>query len=205
MNRRAWAWSNRSSAGSSGMLAFVIAALVLLGLVTSLACSNSPSNVATVQAANSPAAKTVAIPIEGMSCAACAARVKKTLKNMPGVQTVQLSLEHRNAQVTYVEGQQSPERLVSAINQLGYKAGTPTTAGSKVARIQIEGMMCESRCTPTVKKALSALDGVSKVEVTLKPGEARVEYLPAKVSPDKMVSVINGLGFKAGTPKLESQ
>jgi Cu+-exporting ATPase len=158
-----------------------------------------------VQAANNPATKAVSIPVEGMSCAACAARVKKTLKNMPGVQTVQLSLEHRNAEVTYLEGQQSPERLVAAINQLGYKAGKPTTPGNRVVRIPIEGMMCESMCTPTVKKALSALDGVSKAEVTLKPGEARVEYVSAKISSEKMVSVINGLGFKAGTPKLDSQ
>ncbi len=201
MNRRAFACNNPFAV----MLVFVAAALVLLGLVTSAACSNSRSNIATVQAANNPATKTVTVPIEGMSCAACAARVKKTLKNMPGVQTVQLSLEHRNAQVTYLEGQQSPERLAAAINQLGYKAGTPMTPGSKVVRIPIEGMMCESMCTPTVKKALSALDGVSKAEVTLKPDEARVEYLPAKISPEKMVSVINGLGFKAGTPKLESQ
>lgn len=203
MNRSAWASNNRFLLVSSGI--FVTAAVVLLALVTSAACSNSHSSIAAVQAADNPAIKTVTIPVEGMSCVACAARVKKTLKNMPGVQAVQLSLEHRNAQVTYVEGQQSPERLAAAINQLGYKAGTPTAAGNKVVRIPIEGMMCESMCTPTIKKALSALDGVSKVEVTLKPGEARVEYVPAKVSPDKMVSVINGLSFKAGTPKLESQ
>lgn len=202
MNRRTWASNNRFPERT---LAFVTAALVLLGLVTSAGCSNSASNVATVQAATSPTGKTVTIPVEGMSCVACAARVKKTLKNMPGVQTVQVNLEHRYAEVTYIEGQQSPERLVAAINQLGYKAGTPTMAGNTVVRIPIEGMMCESMCTPTVKKALAALNGVSKADATLKPGEARVEYEPAKVSPEKMVSVINGLGFRAGTPKLESQ
>ncbi len=190
---------------SGRMVVFVTGAFVLLGLAASVACSDSHTNIGTVQAATDPSAKTVTIPIEGMSCAACAARVKKTLKDMPGVQAVQLNLEHRNAEVTYIEGQLSPDRLVAAINQLGYKAGTPAIAGSRVARIPIEGMMCEAMCTPTVKKALAALDGVSKVEVTLKPGEARVEFVGAKISPEKMVSVINGLGFKAGAPKLESR
>jgi Cu+-exporting ATPase len=184
---------------------FVTGATVLLGLVSSVGCGNSRSNIATVQAADNPAAKTVTIPVEGMSCAACAARVKKTLKEMPGVEAVQLNLEHRNAEVTYIEGQQSPDRLVSAINKLGYKAGTPTTAVTKVVRVPIEGMSCEAMCTPTVKKAVAALDGVSKVDVTLKPGNARMEYAPGKTSPEKMVSVINGLGFKAGPPKVEPQ
>ena len=205
MNRRALDWKNLSSMGFRANRVFVTGALTLVGFVAAVGCGNSRTNIATVQAAGDPAAKRLTIPIEGMSCAACAARVKKTLKNMPGVQAVRLNLEHRNAEVIYLDGQQSPERLVAAINQLGYKAGTPTMAGTSVARIPIEGMMCETMCTPTVKKALSSLDGVTKVDVSLKPGEARVEYLAAKISPEKMVSVINGLGFKAGTPKLESQ
>jgi copper chaperone len=72
-----------------------------------------------------------------------------------------------------------------------------------MARIPIEGMACEAMCTPKVKKALEALDGVTKVEVSLKPGDARVEYVAARISPEKMVSTINALGFKAGTLKLE--
>ena len=182
---------------------FAVGALGVLGIILS-ACASRPT-VSTALAADNPAIKTVMIPVEGMSCAACAARVKKTLKEMPGVQAVELNLEHRNAQVRYVDGQVSPERLVAAINQLGYKAGAPTLAGTRVARIPIEGMMCDTMCTPAVKKALEALDGVTKVDVSLKLGDARVEYLAAKISLEKMVSVINGLGFKAGTPKLESQ
>jgi Cu+-exporting ATPase len=178
-------------------------ALTFIVMVASVGCSRSQTNVGTVLAASDPALKTVTIPVEGMSCAACAARVKKTLKEIPGIQAVELNLEHRNAQVRYLDGQVSPERMVAAINQLGYKAGKPALAGTKVARIPIEGMMCEAMCTPTVKKALEALDGVTKAEVSLKPGDARVEYVAAKISPEKMVSTINALGFKAGTPKLE--
>ena len=189
----------------SGQMILVTGAAVLLGLAASAGCSDSRTNIGAVKAANDPAAKTVAIPIEGMSCAACAARLKKALKNVPGVRAVELNLERRNAEVTYSDRQVTPERLIAAINGLGYTAGTPSIAGTRVARIPIEGMMCEAMCTPTVKKALAALDGVSKVEVTLKPGEAQVEYAPAKISPEKMVSVINDRGFKAGAPKLESR
>jgi len=71
--------------------------------------------------------KTVTIPIEGgMACMLCVGRVKKTLKALDGVLEVVVSLEHRYAHVRYLETAVSPERLVAAINSLGYIAGTPT-------------------------------------------------------------------------------
>jgi copper chaperone CopZ len=73
-----------------------------------------------------PQAKTVTMPIEGMTCASCVAQVKRTLKSMDGVTGVEVSLEHRHAEVRYVDAKVSPERLAAAINELGYKAGTPT-------------------------------------------------------------------------------
>ena len=69
--------------------------------------------------------KTVRIPVEGMICTVCAGNVKKALKSVPGVQEAEISLERREALVRYGEGKVSPAQLVTAINQLGYKAGTP--------------------------------------------------------------------------------
>ena len=203
MNLRAMNHKDLCATGFARHFVLFAGVVMFIGALASVGCGNSQAKIGTVQAASNPAVKSVAIPIEGMSCAACAARVKKTLKEIPGVQAVELNLEHRNAQVQYLDGHVSPERMVAAINQLGYKAGKPALAGTRIARIPIEGMMCETMCTPTVKKALEALDGVTKAEVSLKPGDARVEYEAAKTSPEKMVSTINALGFKAGTPKLE--
>ena len=192
-------------------LVLVAGALAFIGAGAAVGCGGSESNGA-AHAATSPAAKTVTIPAEGMSCGACAARVKQTLKKIAGVQDVQVNLERRNVQARYLDGQVSPERLADAISQLGYKAGKPSagtgqaaTTVSTMARIPIEGMACEEMCVPKVRKAIEALDGVTKVEVSHKSGEARVQYVPAKISPEQIVSVINTLGFKAGRPVLEPQ
>lgn len=189
--------SSRKRTATSACLAAVL--LTLLGII--LPSCNSQTTGGAAQAASNAVFKTVTIPIEGMSCSACAARVKRTLKAMDGVAEVEISLEHRNARVRYVEGKASPERLVAAINQLGYKAGTPrapentapagTTGDRKAALIPITGMACEEMCVPKVKKALEALDGVTKVEVSLKEGNAHVQYLTGEISPEKMVAVIN--------------
>lgn len=69
--------------------------------------------------------KTVVIPIEGMACVACAATVRKTLKSLDGVSSVEVNLEKRSAQVTFAASKLSPDALVAAINKLGYRAGTP--------------------------------------------------------------------------------
>ena len=72
-----------------------------------------------------PSLKTVDIPVDGMACVVCAASVRKTVKSLDGVSRVEVSLEKRSARVTYADGRISPERIVAAIDKLGYKAGTP--------------------------------------------------------------------------------
>lgn len=69
--------------------------------------------------------QTISLPVEGMSCGACAARLKKRLKAIDGVRDVHVSLEERNARIDYEQGKFVPGRLTTAINELGYKAGTP--------------------------------------------------------------------------------
>lgn len=69
--------------------------------------------------------QTVRIPVQGMICVVCAGNVKKTLELIDGVQEADINLERREARVRYGAGKVSPARFVAAINQLGYKAGTP--------------------------------------------------------------------------------
>lgn len=121
---------NRRTLEHARNFVLVVGALAFIGVIASVGCTSSESN-RTAYAASNPAAKTTTIPVEGMSCVACAARVKQTLKELAGVQAAEVNLEHRNVQVRYLDGQISPERLVAAINQLGYKAGRPSVEASQ--------------------------------------------------------------------------
>lgn len=71
------------------------------------------------------AVKTVSIPVKGMACGVCAARVTKTLSVIEGVKSVEVSAPKGNARVTYVEAKVSLEDLRTAVNKLGFEAGTP--------------------------------------------------------------------------------
>ena len=104
------------------VLAVLLSAFALLGAVR--ACTGQARPTVNEEANM----KTVVIPVEGMSCAACAARIKKTLTSIGGVADVEVSLGGRNARVRFDPGSLSPDWIVAAINGLGYHAVAPAEA-----------------------------------------------------------------------------
>jgi mercuric ion binding protein len=60
------------------------------------------------------------LTVGGMHCPACSARVVKALKAIPGVKEAEVSLEGRQAKVTYVAGEITPQVLEQAITEAGY-------------------------------------------------------------------------------------
>lgn len=64
---------------------------------------------------------TVALDIEGMSCASCVAHVEKALGAVDGVESVSVDLASRSATVTMKSDQPAPtERLGAAVERAGY-------------------------------------------------------------------------------------
>lgn len=67
----------------------------------------------------------VVIPIEGMSCASCVARIEQGLTATPGVVRASVNLATEKATVDYQPGRTTPEQLARVIQDLGY---TPVLA-----------------------------------------------------------------------------
>jgi Cu+-exporting ATPase len=63
----------------------------------------------------------IRLPIEGMTCASCVARVEKALKKVPGVGSAEVNLATETATVTLAAGAR-PESLVEAVHEAGYEA-----------------------------------------------------------------------------------
>ena len=72
-------------------------------------------------------AKAVTIPIGGMTCAACSARIEKTLGKMPGVLTASVNLATEKATVNYEPSAVRLSEIKQAIARIGY---TPLAADS---------------------------------------------------------------------------
>ena len=64
----------------------------------------------------------VQIPVEGMTCAACQARVQRALSRVPGVSDASVNLLAHRASVRFDASRVAPEALVAAIKATGYDA-----------------------------------------------------------------------------------
>jgi len=95
----------------------IIMFVLLLGCTEN---SNKSKNTDVNQANN----VFVEVPIEGMSCMACVAKVKKTLSDLSGINEVKVSLENKSATIQYNPDNISLDKIKQSIDEIGYKAGT---------------------------------------------------------------------------------
>lgn len=65
----------------------------------------------------------VKMSIDGMTCMACVANVKKTIGELEGVERVEVSLEKKQAIVTYFSAKIEPQKIQDAVSKRGFKAG----------------------------------------------------------------------------------
>lgn len=68
------------------------------------------------------------------------------------------------------------------------------------AQFKIGGMSC-SFCTETIRKALTRLDGVKEVHVSLAHEETLIEYNPAKVSCEELRDTLIAVGYTVRDPE----
>ena len=75
------------------------------------------------------------IPVSGMTCAACSARVQRALEKAPGVKSANVNLMTGTATGTYDAAETTPDRLVSTIRDTGYGAEPPRADAAAEERI----------------------------------------------------------------------
>jgi len=68
----------------------------------------------------------VSFPVTGMTCAACQARVQRSLASQPGVTDASVNLITNTAAVGYDPAVVTPSQLVDAVRATGYGADLPT-------------------------------------------------------------------------------
>ena len=66
------------------------------------------------------ATQTVTLSVPGMTCSACPITVKKALTQVSGVSKIEVSLDRREANVTFDDIKTSVEALTRATKESGY-------------------------------------------------------------------------------------
>jgi len=119
---------------------------------------------------HAPAGATVRLPVGGMTCAACAARIEKVLGRVEGVASAAVNFGTSEATVAYDPARLAPADLVAAIHGTGYTVPEATTD------LPIAGMTCAS-CAARIEKVLARQPGVLAAEVNFGNASARVLHL----------------------------
>jgi Cu+-exporting ATPase len=139
--------------------------------------------------------KTKTLPIEGMTCAACSAAVERAVRKLPGVTEANVNLTAENLHLSYDESQVSLENVVQAVDDAGYKALIP----SQHTQLEVHGMTCAS-CSATVERVVSKLPGVQNANVNLAAETLTLDYDPAEINLQQVVSAVAEAGYQAILP-----
>jgi len=134
--------------------------------------------------------KTIELPVAGMSCASCVARVEGGLQRTPGVARAQVNFAAERAAVTFDPARISVKDLIAAVHGAGYEVPHETVV------IPVVGMSCAS-CVERVEHALRAVEGVVEASVNLATEQATVTYVPGLAGPDDLRRAIRQAGYEA--------
>src|SRR5574337_492826 len=114
--------------------------------------------------------KRVELPVEGMRCASCVAKVEDGLRKTEGVSGVAVNFASGRAWVAFDPLKVDAPRFVDVVRSLGYDVPVQTI------QLPVRGMSCAS-CVQTVERALSGVDGVLRASVNLATERATVEMI----------------------------
>jgi Cu+-exporting ATPase len=142
------------------------------------------------------ASHTVQLPIEGMTCASCVARVQKGLAGVEGVSEATVNFATEKATVSYDPGSVGVAELVDTVHDLGYDVGSERLV------LDVGDMTCAS-CVKRVEKALGALPGVSEATVNFATEKATVDYVPGIIDPADIRHAVIDAGYTIREPQPE--
>ncbi|XP_008943368.1 PREDICTED: copper-transporting ATPase 2 [Merops nubicus] len=165
---------------------------------------------------------TVALQIEGMHCKSCVKNIEGNISDLPGIQSIEVSLEHKRAVVKYSPDLITLPALQQAIESLppgnfkvcllngseANKGASPSPALQQsllreplpdmvcTAVIQIDGMTCNS-CVQSIEGSISQRQGVQQVSVSLAGRTGTIHYDPAVTNGEELRAAIEDMGFDA--------
>jgi Cu+-exporting ATPase len=135
----------------------------------------------------------VALPIEGMSCASCAATVQQALGGAPGVSAASVNYATAKAAVEYDDAQTGVGRLAQAVRDAGYQCGQATTTFG----------ISDLHYAPSVaglERELAGIVGVIRAAANQATETVTVTYVPGIVTGEQLAHAVRAAGFRTVEP-----
>ncbi|MFB5193097.1 heavy metal translocating P-type ATPase [Alicyclobacillus fastidiosus] len=134
-------------------------------------------------------ARVLTLPVEGMTCAACAARIEKVVGKLEGVKNVNVNLASEKAHVVIGPGT-TWENVVRRIEKTGYSVPEYT------AELKINGLVGPAGASH-IEELLVRLDGVESAKVDPVSGKTVIKYVSGVTDQTECIRVIERAGYEA--------
>ena len=157
---------------------------------------------------------TTSLSVRGMTCGACVSAVEGAFTNVPGIQTISVSLLSERAVVEHDASIIAPEAIEEIIEDRGFDTTiletatsssapsiSPTTevdrdADLQITTVSIGGMTCGA-CTSAVEGGFKDVEGIVQFNISLLAERAVITHDPTKLSIERIVELIEDRGFDA--------
>ena len=130
--------------------------------------------------------------ITGMTCAACAAAVKRIVSRLDGVISADVNIATEKLELSYDEGKLGFGDIKKAVEDAGYGILEPQVF--KKVELLIEGMSCAA-CSAAVERVTKRLSGVQSAQVNLTTNRGIFEYDPSEVKLLEIKAAIEDAGY----------
>jgi len=141
--------------------------------------------------------QSLSLPVEGMTCASCVARVEKVLGALDGVENASVNLTTERASIDFdpagTDAGAIAEAAIEAIGRTGF------SVPAESVELSVGGMTCAS-CVARVEKVIEKLPGVVSAEVNLATEKASVSFLPGTLNAAAISRAIE----KAGSTEYDA-
>jgi cation transport ATPase len=135
----------------------------------------------------------IVLPIEGMSCASCAATVQDALSNAAGVTTATVNYATAKAAVDYDPARTHIAELVRTVRAAGYDCGTASVS------FNVADLHYAPSVTP-LERALARVKGVVRAVANQATETVTVDYVPGVTTATELERAVDSAGFQVAEP-----
>jgi Cu+-exporting ATPase len=135
----------------------------------------------------------ILLPVEGMTCASCAATVQEALAGAPGVTSAAVNFATNKAAVDYDDAQTNVGQLIKSVRDAGYNCGKATVTFS----------VTDLHYAPSVaplEDALKSVRGVLRAAANQATETVAVDYVPGVTSAADLEQAVVAAGFAVAEP-----
>src|SRR5256886_767731 len=135
----------------------------------------------------------IILPIEGMSCASCAATVQEALASADGVVGATVNFATAKAAVDYDDAQTHVAELIKTVRSAGYNCGKASVT------FTVEQLHYTASVLP-LEQALARVKGVIRAAANQATETVTVDYVPGVTTGEELERAVERAGFKVAAP-----